>query len=175
MDYVLNIYKENEFLFAIGGRHMNYDNVIWWQLGKLIKVVKNGKELSTEELIKNIQAEAEYFVTVLDHPHDQGSVMDIAKETINVPHLQLYSFEDAIFYNCGRELVKENGVLMVKYEACDEVFDVDYAEFDLSLLQKEVLTFDEFNVIASFIDDLLHQDKVDVIINNEKYLVLTEI
>ena len=39
MDYVLNIYNGNEFMFAVGGKHMNYHNVIWCELEKLISVV----------------------------------------------------------------------------------------------------------------------------------------
>ena len=36
-DYVINVYKKGEFLFAIGGKNMAYDNVIWWQLEELVK------------------------------------------------------------------------------------------------------------------------------------------
>lgn len=175
MDYVLNVYNGNEFLFAIGGKHMNYDNVIWWQLVELIKVVENSKCVNKEQLLKEIQEKAEYFKIVKDYEIEEASNLNIQDNTITVNHLQIYDFNDVNLYNCGRELVKVNSEYFIKYEGCDELFDVENIDFDITLLQKKVLTFNEVKEVASLIDGLLSLDKNDVIINNKKFLLLTEI
>ena len=175
MDYVLNVCKNKEFLFAIGGKHMNYDNVIWWQLEELIKVIEESNSLNTEELIKDIQGKSVYFTFVMNEPYDNGMVLDIANKTITVDHLQLYDFDDVTKYNCGRELKLIDNKYFVEYDAFDEMLDVDYATFNLELLSKRIMSFEEFKKISSFIHSLLNYDKYDVIINNCKFLLLTEI
>lgn len=175
MDYVLNVYKGNEFMFAIGGKHMNYDNVIWYELEKLTNVVENYNELNKEELLKNIQSKCEYFTIVMDSEYKDGCSLNITDKTIIVDHLQLYDLNEVTFYNCGRELVKTDNNYFVKYEGFDELFDVDYINYDLELLQKKTLTFDEFKEVSSLINGLIDDNKIDVIVNDSKFLLLTEI
>ena len=176
MDYVLNVFKGEEFLFAIGGKHMNYVNVIWWQLEKLIDIINDSKEVSKNQLLSNIIKYTEYFNLASDGFCSKGLKLDITNKTIEVDHIQLYNFEDVTHYNCGRELVKVDGEYKIEYEACDEEpFDVDYIEFDLDLLSKKILSFDELLKVANFINGLLDEYKRDCIVNNEKFLLLTEI
>lgn len=175
MDYVLNVYKGNEFMFAVGGKHMNYDNVIWYELEKLTNVVENYNELNKEELLKNIQSNCEYFTIVMDSEYKDGCSLNITDKTITVDHLQLYDLNEVTFYNCGRELVRVDNDYFVKYEGCDELFDVDYINYDLELLQKKLLTFDEFKEISSLVNGLIDDNKFDVIVNDSKFLLLTEI
>lgn len=175
MDYVLNVYKGNVFMFAIGGKHMNYDNVIWYELEKLTNVVENYNELNKEELLKNIQSKCEYFTIVMDSEYKDGCSLNITDKTIIVDHLQLYDLNEVTFYNCGRELVKTDNNYFVKYEGFDELFDVDYINYDLELLQKKTLTFDEFKEVSSLINGLIDDNKIDVIVNDSKFLLLTEI
>ena len=175
MDYVLNVYRDNEFLFAIGGKHMNYDNIIWWQLEELMKVVIEYENLSKEHLVNKIKENTTYFRILLDKPQKYGCTLDITNKTITIDHVHIYDFDEATFYNCGRELRWIGNSYYVQYEGMDELFNVAYAEFDLELLTKEILTFDEMKNVAGFINNLISEDKTDVILNNEKYLLLSEI
>lgn len=173
MDYVLNVYKENEFLFAIGGKHMNYDNVIWWQLKELIKLINEAGETSSEELLTKITNNSEYFKIVLDKEYEGQPILDLSNKTIGINNMNLYDFNEVTFNNCERELVWVNDELMIKYDGEDEPFDIKYIEFDLELLMKETMTFGELLIVAEFINKNIVAENVDLIINNKKVLLLS--
>ena len=111
----------------------------------------------------------------MDSEYKDGCSLNITDKTIIVDHLQLYDLNEVTFYNCGRELVKTDNNYFVKYEGFDELFDVDYINYDLELLQKKTLTFDEFKEVSSLINGLIDDNKIDVIVNDSKFLLLTEI
>lgn len=174
MDYILNIYKDEKFLYAIGGKNMNYDNVIWWQLSKLINVINKNPEVEPSKLLELIKEESEYLQIVLDKPYLNEPSLDLTNKTIEINHMNLYDFED-VALNFDKELVKMGDLYKIKYYGEDELFDVKYIESDLSLLEKTKLSFDELLTIANFIHELIDTNEVDYIINNKKALILTEI
>lgn len=175
MDYVLNIYRNEKFLFAIGGKHMNYDNIIWWQLGKLVNIIEEFGEENKEILIDKIVNNTEYFKIVLNKVQKCGCDLDVTNKTITVDHIQLYDLDEGKLEDFGRELKLIEGNYLVQYEGIDELFEVNHETFDIELLGKKLLTFDELKVVDSFIDSLICNDKTDIILNNKKYLLLTEI
>ena len=176
MDYVLNVFKENEFLYAIGGNYMNYDNVIWWQLEELINVVNNNESLTPDELLKLIQDKCDYFTIVLNEEQKNEPVLDLTNKTIGINHMNLFDFDEVTFSNVGRKLINVTGELKIEYEYTDEEpFDVTHINFDLDLLNKKTLKYNELITVAGFINDLINKSESDLIINNEKALLLTSI
>lgn len=174
MDYILNVFRNKEFLFAIGGKHMNYDNVIWWQLDKVINIVESGC-YSKEQLIDSIVNNTEYFKIILNEECSFGDKLDITNKTIVKPCLQLFALDEVNYKNCSRELLKIDNKYFIKIEDDDDMYDVCHKEFDIRLLMKKEISFEEYKIISKFIDDLLNEYQNDIIINNELFLWLTEI
>ena len=174
MDFALNIYKGNEFVVAIGGKHMSYDNVIWWQLDKVINIIESSF-LTKEELIELIINNTEYFDIILDEECTFGNKLDITNKTIVKPCLQLFDLNEVCYKNCSRELMKIDNRYFIKIDGDNDIYDIYHKDFDISLLTKEEISFEEYKIISKFIDDSLNECQTDIIINNEIFLWLTEI
>ena len=174
MDYILNVYKDEKFLYAIGGKNMNYDNVIWWQLSKMISVINKNAEADPNTLLKLIREECEYLQIVLDKPYLNKPSLDLTNKTIEINHMNLYDFED-VALNFDKELVKIGELYKIKFKGEKEQFDIKYIEYDLKLLEKTKLTFEELLTVSDFIHKLIDTNEVDYIINTQKALILTEI
>ena len=174
MDYVLNVYKNEEFLFAIGGKHMNYDNVIWWQLEELLKVVKSNKG-SKEELLKEIQSKATYFRFVFDKVYEGEPSIDIEREVIDMPYMPLYEFEEVDGIDCIIKLVKKEDGYYAEYDD-GEQFKMEYVEFEEELLRKERVSFEEFLKVSNFMNSIQDlENDTDFILNNKLVLRLNSI
>ena len=171
MDYVLNVYQNEEFLFAIGGNNMNYDNYIWWQLEELIKVVRTNKG-SKEELLKEIQKNAVYFRFVFDEFQEDEPIIDIDKETIDMPYVPLFQFDEVCKAECCIDLVKKEDGYYAEYEEGD-LFKMENVEFDEELLRKTKVSFEEFLTISNFINSIQElENDTDFILNNSLVLRL---
>ena len=174
MDYVLNVYKNEEFLFAIGGNHMYYDNVIWWQLEELIKVVKSNVK-AKEDLIKEINENAGYFRYVLNEVQVDEPSIDIEKEVIDMPYVPLFQFNEVCIADCCIDLVKKEDGYYAEYDD-NEQYKMEYVEFDENLLRKDKVTFEEFLKISNFINSIQDLDNdTDFILNNNLVLRLNVI
>ena len=171
MDYVLNVYKDNNFIFGIAGSHMNYDNVLWWQLEKVINIVNNIK--NENELVDCITKNTEYFNIVLDKEYIGEPILNLTNKTIDIKNINVYDFKDVTYTNVGRDLKIINDEYYICYD--NELFLVDNVNFDEELLLKKTLTFDEFFKVSTFFQDLQKDYETDFILNNNKAICLTEI
>lgn len=172
MDYILNVFRNKEFLFAIGRKHMNYDNVIWWQLEELINVVSENENTPKEELVNKIQNKCVYFQFVMNEEQTGEPVLDLSNKTIEINHMNLYNLDDVTYSEVGRNLIQIEEELKIKYECDEEIFDLKYVESDLELLSKKIMTFDEALKVSKFINGLIETYESDFIVNNEKALIL---
>ena len=155
---------------------MNYDNVIWWQLDELINVVSKNETATAEELLEKIQNKCAYFSIFLDEEQKGEPVLDLTKKTIDINHMNLFDFEDVTFKNVGKKLIRVDDDFKIEYEYADEEpFDVTHINYDLDLLCKNTLNYDELLTIARFINELINKSECDFIVNNEKALLLTSI
>ena len=171
MDYILNVYKNGKFLFAIGGKHMAYDNVIWWQLEELVKVVKEYKG-SNIELLKEIQSNAVYFAFVLDEVYEGEPIIDVEKQIIDMPYVPLYEFEEVNGVDCPIKLVEKEDGYYGDYEDGD-LYKMEYVEFDEELFRKGRVSFEEFLKVADFMNSIQDlENDTDFILNNKKVLRL---
>ena len=174
MDYILNVYKDGEFLFAVGGNYMDYDNVIWWQLEELVKVVRSNNS-SKEKLLEDIQDKAFYFKYVLNEVEEHSPSIDIKKEFIDMHWMPIYEFEDVCQDECCIDLVKIDDKYFAKY--CDDnLYPMPNVEFDEKLLRKTRVSFDEFLKISNFMNSIQDlENDTDFILNNSKVLRLNSI
>lgn len=168
MDYILNVYAGNEFVCCLGGKHMNYDNVIWWQLSKVIKEYR-GKKITKEELQNTIETVSEYFVVLENVEAIKGEPsIDLINETIEKPELSIYNFDEVTKESCDFSLVKENGKYWSQYDV-EQLYPMENVSFNEDLLNKKVVSFNELLEINEFVETLSDRE---YILNNNKVLVL---
>ena len=178
MDYILNVYEDDKFLFAIGGSHMNYDNVIWWQLEELISVVENYKDYSKDELIKEITARASYFKLIKcgENEYKDEPKIDIGKRIIEKPYVPIFNnFDEVCEETPINKIIKKEDGYYSEYDVGDQ-YKMSHVEFDTSLLYSTIVTFEEFLKIAKFIISIQDlENDTDFILNNSLVLRLNSI
>ena len=174
MDYVLNVYFKDEFICSLGGKNMNYDNVIWYELSDLIDSYKD-KNITREFMVETISKISDYF-NVLDNENaiENEPAIDFTNQTLDKPMFMIYEFDEVSSFECGFDLIKKDDAYFTKYDE-EFVLPIISITGDEELLNKKKVSFDELMEIVNFVNDIYSEktdyDK-DFILNNNKVLVL---
>ena len=165
--YTVQIKKQNTIITFNANSNINYDNILWWELSKLVKILK--KEFtSNEDLIQEIENNSGYFkMGTADHT---DLVIDLDQNTMDKPMVPLYKFDEVNPANCCIALRKEGNNYFAIYDE-DEQYLMNKVSFaKLALLNKDQVTLDEFIEIADFINTLTENDESDYVLNDQLVL-----
>lgn len=164
-DYTIKIIKNGKAICAFGGHNMNYDNVLWWQLSELLKILKEGFN-SKKELVEKVEQETDYFRE--DNDYDETTPeIDLDNQTISLPFFPIYKLNEVSKENCCIDLEKNNDEFYAVYDE-DEKYKLEKVLFrNLELLKKNRVSFEEFKLISSFVDELLSKGETDYLLNNK--------
>ena len=164
-DYTIRIKKDNRTICAIGANHLQYDNVIWWQLAKLVKIVSGGFA-TVEQLAKMIEDGTEYFHQAAEYA-DSDPVLDLDSETIDMPWFPVYKQEEVCPEECCISLKIKDGKYYSVYEDGEEYL-MNNVEFDdADLLKKRTVSLKEFKKVCDFVDRIIMNDETDFVLNKE--------
>lgn len=169
-DYAINVYYGEKYICSLVAKYAGgYDNVIWWQLDKLIKEYQDSK-VSKELFETTIDTVTEYFHYVSeDLSKIEDFKIDFLNKTVSLPTHPIYSYEE--FENCWGDVLKfinEDGKDYIIYEETHK-YPLRHVEFDEEILMKEIVTFDEFKMIEEFYSRLMDDDQ-EFILNGNKIL-----
>ena len=165
-EYQVTIKNNNKIICTVGANSIDYDNILWWQLAKLVRTVKKGFS-SKEELLNKIENETEYFHRTRSNSKSNITI-DLDKNTMNKPYFPLYQPEEVCPEVCCISLKTKNGKYYAVYEdECEnEMPNVSFNK--VNLLNKPVVTLDEFLTISEFVDSLVYTgENTDYVLNNE--------
>ena len=164
-DYTITVKRNNQKICSVGGCNMNYDNVIWWQLNKLVEIVQSGFE-TKDDLISKIENGTEYFHEDNDLPNNDAPILNLDSKTIEVPFIPVYRPEEVSKEECCIDLKIRDGEYYSVYDD-DEEYKMEKVEFDdVELLRKRTMSFDEFAKVSAFIDKLIVSGETDFVLNN---------
>lgn len=163
-DYTIAIKKNNEIICTVGGNNMDYDNVIWWQLSKLLEIVEKGFN-SKDELASVIESETEYFELTDDA--NESAILDLDNKTISLPTFPLFNLEEVCPEECCISLKIKDDQYYAVYEDGQEYL-MENVEFDdVKLLKKENVSLEEFKKISNFVDKLIINGETDYLLNHK--------
>ncbi len=166
--YIIKIIKNQKtFMTLCADNNVNYDNCIWWQLSKLVKLLQSSK-LAKDELISEIEKNVEYFRCYVEIDH-ADLVINLDTNTMNKPSVPVYRFNEVKQETCCIDLLKENGQYFAVYEDGSK-YQMKNVNYNYDLLIANEVTLDEFISIADFIDSLVAGDETDYILNGEKVM-----
>lgn len=154
--YNFKITNGEEEIVMLSAHEPFYDNVIYWQLAKLIDVVSQGVE-DTRMLLSRVYSNTDYFnlSSIDDEPE---VVIDLKTKTLTNPStIYLYKNVEELSkdYPCDVTYREEAGRAYAKWEG-DEEYEIKKVFFeDETLFTKKVLTFDELKLLDTFIGYLL--------------------
>lgn len=168
MDFIINVYYGEKFICSLGANHTGgYDNVVWWKLEELIKTYED-KEL-TRELFEKTIDHLPVNLCLLpneDQPEYYADVIDFKNKVVSMPTMPIY--KEDIFNEVweGRATLRnENGKYYIVYS--EEEWALENIEFEnVGLLYKQILTFDEFNIVNEFYSKLMESDNEYLLNNN---------
>ena len=164
-NYTVKIIKNNQTIITLAAnQNIDYDNYLWWQLSKLVKVLKNGFT-SKEDLVSKIEKNVEHFQPSKESDYS-NLIIDLDNNEMDKPLVPLYRFEDVNQNNCCIDLLKEDNQYFAVYEDGSK-YQMQNVNFDCVLLNKEKVTLDEFIKVADFIDSLVIEDETDYVLNNQ--------
>lgn len=164
-DYTIKIKKDNKIICAVGGHLISYDNILWWQLDKLVKIATSPFK-TKRELLKRIESETEYFREAKTF-YKKDPVLDLDNMTIDMPYFPLYKPEEVCPEDCCISLKIKDGKYYAVYEETDE-YPMEYVEFDdVALLKKKRATLNEFQKVCDFVNTIIKSDETDFVLNNE--------
>lgn len=169
-DYVLEVYYGEKFIMTLGARHCaGYDNVVWFEVKKLIDSLKN-KEISKENILKFINNEETYFHECDGDGYINKEKIDFLNNTITTPTKPIYSIEEFNeVWEGFAKLVEVDNKLYIKYDE-EELFPLKSVQFENeSLLFKDVVSFDEFEILYDFYWNLQDVDN-EFLLNNKKII-----
>lgn len=169
-DYVLDVYYGEQYIMTLAARHCaDYDNVVWYEVKKLIDTLKN-KEITKENILSFINNNETYFKECTDDCYTRKEKIDFKNQTITIPTKPIYSIDEFNdVWEGFAQLVEVDNKLYVKYDD-EEVYPLKNITFeDESLLLKDVITFDEFNILYEFYDKLQDEDN-EYLLNNHKII-----
>lgn len=170
-DYTINVYYGEKFICTLGANHAGgYDNIIYWQLGELIKGYNN-KDITAELFENTVEDLSDYFfVLSTDQPIVNSDIIDFKNKVLSKPTDVIYEideFNETWDGYCA--LVKENDKYYVDYYE-NEKYELEKVEFDnINLLYKNILTFEEFNILNKFYTELMDKN-VEFLLNNSKII-----
>lgn len=169
------IQNGSEDIAMLSAHNVDYDNVSYWQVAKLINVIEQGID-DIRMFISRVYSDTDYFrLSTLDS--DPDVVIDIEAETVtnffgtsiysNIKELsEDYPVEDVAY----RE---ENGKAYAKWKY-DNEYEIKKVYFDQEeLFTKKVLTFDEVKKLDTFIGYLLDMGDLEYILPSGSIIRLT--
>ena len=167
-EYLISIKNNNKIICTVGANNLEYDNVLWWQLEKLIKIVKEGFN-SKEDLLSRIENKCEYFHRTKTSKNC-NVLIDLDKGIMNKPFFPVYKPEEVSKENCCIDLKIKDGKHYAVYE--EEEFPMEYISFKKpELLNKKEVTLDECLEITEFVSSLLNPSEItDYVLNNESII-----
>ena len=168
-NYTVQIKNNNNIICTFGANgYVDYDNVIWWQLNKLVKTIKQGFA-SKEDLINKVEQNCEYFVAVED-TDDNNIVINLAGNMMNKPFVPVYEFDEVNPKTCCIDLLRDGNNFYSVYED-GKRYLMEHVTFKKThLFAKEQVTFDEFVELSDFFIKLTANDESDFVLNNQSVL-----
>ncbi len=171
MDYAIKVIRNGNVVGKFAGSNMNYDNVVWYVLNDFIKVCK---ESDDDKLIRNVNRKVSYLYDIKkfrikDDADVKYAILDLDKGLITLPFIWLELLETLDLNGYPAEIINENGKFVAIFEE-DIKEEALYVEFDEELLNKNIVTFEEYYKVFDFMDKLIDKYQSIVIINN-KYFV----
>lgn len=167
-NYIIRIIKNQKpFITLCADSNVNYDNCIWWQLSKLVKLLKTS-QANKDELLNEIREHIEYFHFCTEVAHIDLTI-NLDTNTMDKPLVPLYRFDDVKQAVCCIDLLEENEQYFAVYEDGSKYL-MKNVNYNYDLLSASKVTLDEFISIADFIDSLVAGDETDYILNGEKVM-----
>lgn len=170
LDYILDVYYNDKLIIKLGAKYCGgYDNVVWYELKKLIDALKN-KEITKAIVLDYINSNETYFIECTDDSYINSDKIDFTNQLITTPTKPIYSKEEFIDVWDGYvELLDINGKYHTKYDD-DCIYPLKEIEYaDVDLLMKDELSFDEFDKIYQFYD-YLQDIGEEFYLNKSKFL-----
>ena len=176
-DYLLNINKNGKVLISLGGKYFNYDNYTWDYVGLLID---NGDKFKNKKDIIKFISENQiplFEIKTKGYLKEFISCLDLSKKTITNPNLSIYSideYNDA--WDCCWEIFEKDGIYYHRNTEYNELYEISKVNFENEIiLKKQVLSYDEVNLIREFISTLYEQGEMVYLLNNLGVIHITEI
>lgn len=166
-DYTIKIEKNNKVICAFGSKNMaGYDNVQWWQLTKLVTILKNGFD-GKDDLINKVEEGTDYFHNT-ENPYEDCEIIDLDNNTIDMPYFPLFDPSEVSHDECGIDLRIDGDKYYAVYEDGEE-YEMPHVIFNrVDLLKAKKVSLDEFLLVAKFVNDLIDKyNDTDFVLNNE--------
>ena len=173
---IFKIQDGSEDIAMLSANQVDWDNVSYWQVAKLINVIEQGTD-DFRMFISRVYSDTDYFrLSILDS--DPDVVIDIEAETVT-------NFFDTAIYSNIKELSEdypedvvyreEDGKAYAKWYGEDE-YEIKKVYFDQEeLFTKKVLTFDEVKKLDTFIGYLLDMGDIEYILPSGSIIRLNSI
>lgn len=169
VDFVVSIKKDNKVFCKLGGKHTAYDDIMWWQLEKLVKILEEGFE-SKEDLVEKVESETEYLHLTCDE-YDADCEIDLDNQTVVLPFIPLYRPEDVCKEECCIDLKVIDGKYYAVYDVDDE-YPMTYVYFEKEeLLDKKNVSMNEFKEITTFINNIINEYNDTDFVLNDKFIL----
>ena len=172
-DYTIKIRKNGKIICALGGENMNYDNVLWLELSKLLSIVKKGFQ-NKNELLDIVASQTDYLKETYTFDDTDG-VIDLDLQTIDIPQISFFKLDEVSQNDCFIELEKKNGKYYAIYEGGEKFPVFDLLLDEPKLLTERTLTFNDFEKLSYLIETLVNIGENDVVVNNNYLLRLSYI
>lgn len=166
-DYTIKIKKNNKIICVFGSKHMaGYDNVQWWQLDKLVRIVKEGF-IDKNDLISKIVEGTEYFSSS-EESYEDSPIIDLDNDTIDMPYFPIFKPTEVCKEDCCIDLRIDGDKYYAVYGDGEE-YEMPHITFNcVDLLKATKLSLDEFLIVSKFVIDLVEKyNDTDFVLNEE--------
>lgn len=163
--YNFEITNGNKEILMLSAHEPFYDNVIYWQLAKLIDVLEQGVE-DERMLVSRVYSNTDYFILSSDD-FDPEVIIDLKAKTVTNPStIYLYKNIEELSKDYLNNVIyrEEDGKVYAKWDGEDEYEIKKVSINDETLFTKKVLSFEEIKILDTFIAYLIDIGEIEYLL-----------